>query len=147
MIANNVSNRGLLHFTRNSNKMIEALVPLGMFRCFVAGQHGNKTIGYADRIYHLVFGIARMYIASLENNLGRSRIEVLELQFAYFTAIHSISPFATELLNIEFMRTQTDFLIGIETDTDFTMFDFRVFFQISYCRNNLRNTGFVIGTQ
>ena len=52
-----------------------------------------------------------------------------------------------ELLNIEFMRTQTDFLIGIETDTDFTMFDFRVFFQISYCRNNLRNTGFVIGTQ
>ena len=88
-----------------------------------------------------------MYIASLEHNLGGSRIEILELQLAHFTAIHGIGPFAAELLDIELMRSQTYFLVGIETDTDFTVFDFRMLFQIGYRRNNLRDTRFVIGTQ
>ena len=35
----------------------------------------------------------------------------------------------------------------IETDTDFTVFDFRMLFQIGYRRNNLRDTRFVIGAQ
>ena len=118
-----------------------------MFRRFVAGKHGNKTVGYADRVYHLVFGVSRMYIASLEHNLGGSRIEILELQLAHFTAIHGIGPFAAELLDIELMRSQTYFLVGIETDTDFTVFDFRMLFQIGYRRNNLRDTRFVIGAQ
>ena len=88
-----------------------------------------------------------MHIAPFENNLGRSSIEVLKLQLTHFTAIHSIGPFTTELLNIELMRSQTDFLIGIKTDTDFAMLDFGMLFQIYHRRNNLGNAGFIVSTQ
>ena len=88
-----------------------------------------------------------MYIASLENNLGRSRIEVLEFKFTHFSAIHGIGPFATELRYIELMGAQTDFLIRIKADTDFTVLDFGVLLQIYHRRYNFGNTGFIIGTK
>ena len=45
------------------------------------------------------------------------------------------------------MCSQSDFLIGIETDADFTVLDFGMFDKIIHRRNDFGYTGFVISTQ
>ena len=77
-----------------------------------------------------MLGIARMHVAALERNFGRSGVEVLKLQFAYLTTVHRVSPVATELLHIELMGTEAYFLVRIEADAYLSMLDFRVFLQI-----------------
>ena len=118
-----------------------------MLRPFLCRQQSNKPIGQINGINHLILSISRMYITPFKSNFSGSSIEVLELQLSHFTAIHCISPLTTELFYIEFMSAFTDFFVRIETDTDFSVFDFRVFFQIGHCRNNLCNTGLIISTE
>ena len=101
-----------------------------MLRPFLCRQQSNKPIDQINGINHLILSISRMYITPFKSNFSGSSIEVLELQ-----------------LYIEFMSAFTDFFIRIETDTDFSVFDFRVFFQIGHCGNNLCNTGFIISTE
>ena len=42
------------------------------------------------------------------------RIEVFELEFADFAAVHGISPFTAEAFDIELVRAASDFLVGVE---------------------------------
>jgi len=147
MIANDIRYHGLLHFATDTHQMVKALVTFGMLGRLMTGQHSHKTIGHANRINHLMLGIARMYIASLERNLGRSSVEVLEFQFAYLAAIHRIGPVATEFLDIKFMGTQADFFIRIETNTYLAMLDFGMLLQIDNSRNYFGNTSLVVSPQ
>ena len=45
------------------------------------------------------------------------------------------------------MRPHTDFFVGIEAHTDFTVFDFRVFPKVNHGLYDFRNTGLVISSQ
>ena len=79
MVTNNIRNSALLHFALNTDQMIESLVACRMFRSFYRRQQSNKLIGKIDRVNHLIFGVPRMYIASLKKNLGSSSIKVFKL--------------------------------------------------------------------
>ena len=147
MIADYIRKSCLFHISLNADQMIEPFIPFGMLGRFMTWQHTDKLIGYTNGIYHFMSGIARMHVTPFEYDFGRRRIEILKFQLPYFTAVHRIGPFTTEFLHIEFMCTFTDFLIRIETDTNFTMFNFRVLFEISHCRNNFCDTGLIIGSQ
>ena len=147
VVTDNVRDCCLLHLAGNAYQMIETFVTFGMLRSLVSRKHGHETVGNADRVNHLILGIARMHIPSLEAYLGRGRIEVLEFKFTHFSAIHGIGPFATELRYIELMGAQTDFLIRIKADTNFTVLDSGVLLQIYHRRYNFGNTGFIIGTK
>ena len=88
-----------------------------------------------------------MDVTSFKSNLCSGSIEIFQLQFPYFATIHRIRPFAAKLPDIELMRTFTDFLIRIESDTNLSMFDFGMFFQINDCRYDLGNSRFIIRTK
>ena len=88
-----------------------------------------------------------MHVQPSHRHLGRRSVEILELQFADFSAIHSISPLATELLHIKKMRSHTDFFIGIKAHPDSAMLDFRMFPKVDHSLYDFRNTGFVVSSQ
>ena len=70
MVTDDISNCCLFHITIKADKVVETFITFGMFRRFVTGQHSTETVGYTDRVDHLVLGITRMHIASLEGNFG-----------------------------------------------------------------------------
>ncbi len=133
MITDNVGYCTLFHISLNTDQMIESFITFGLFRSFHRGQHRNKLISDTNRVYHLILCISRMYVTSFKSNLCSSSIKVFKFQLSHFTTIHGIRPFTAKLLYIKLMGTFTDFLIRIESDTNLSVFDFRVFFEISYC--------------
>ena len=130
MVTNDIGYSTLLYIPLDTDKMIESFVSGSMFRSFMPGKHGDELVGYADRVNHFMFRIARMHITSLKNDFGNSGIKVFKLQFPDFSSVHRISPFTSEFLNIKLMSTFTYFFIRIETDPDFAMFNFGMFLQI-----------------
>ena len=88
-----------------------------------------------------------MYVTSFKSNLCSGSIKVFKFQLSHFTTIHGIRPFTAKLLYIKLMGTFTDFLIRIESDTNLSVFDFRVFFEISYCWYNFGNPRLIIRTK
>ena len=77
-------------------------------------------------------------------DLGRSRVEVLIFEFAYVTAIHGVSPVATELFHVEVMCTHTYLFIWIEGNTDVAMLYLWVLSQIDHSLNDLGYTCLVV---
>ena len=88
-----------------------------------------------------------MHIAPLDGNLGTGRVEVFILQFAHFAPIHRIGPVTAEFLHIKQMGAQPDFLIRIEGDPYFSVFNLGMGLQIGHCLHDFRNAGLVIGSQ
>ena len=88
-----------------------------------------------------------MYVAALYMHLGCGCVEVFKFQFTHFTSVHRIGPLASELLNVELVRSQSDFLIRIKSDTDFSVFNFRMCLQVSNGSHNFSNTGLVVCSQ
>ena len=147
MITNDIGYSSLFYSTFYTYYMIEAFVTIGMFWGFFTRQLAHEFIGYTDSVNHLVLGITRMHITSLHNDLGCSSIEVFKFQFSHFTTVHGISPLTTELRYIKLMGAQTDFFIGIETDANLSMLDFRMFLQIYDGRYDFGNICLIISTQ
>ena len=88
-----------------------------------------------------------MHTHTSDVNLGRSRVEVLKLQFSALTSIHGVRPFATKFLHVKLVRTESDFFVGIETYTHFSVFDFGMRQEIFHGRNDFSNTCFVVCTK
>ena len=127
--------------------MIEPLIAFCGLRCLVVGQHVGKFRGQGVGVYHLSFGIARMYADTLDADLRTGSIEVLELQFANIPAIHRVGPFAAELLYIKMVGAHADLFVGIKGNTDITVTDLLMVAQIAHGLYNLCDSSFVIGSQ
>ena len=147
MIADDIRYSSLLYLTFHTDQVIESLISFGCSRCFVFRQHTYKLVSYQQRINHLSFSITRMYISTLYMYLGSSCIEVFKLQFTYFTSIHCICPFTSEFFYIKLMCSQSDFFIRIEAYANFSVFYFRMFFQICHSSNDFGNTSLIISSQ
>jgi hypothetical protein len=127
--------------------MEKSFVTFGIFGTFVGRKHRNQFIGYMQGIDHFIFCITRMHISSLNRDFGRSGIKIFVFQFANFAAIHRVSPCGTKLLDIEFVGTTSDLLIGRKTYTYLAVFDFWVSQKIFNRRNYFCNTGFIVCTE
>ena len=79
MVTNDIGYSTLLYIPLDTDKMIESFVSGSMFRSFMPGKHGDELVGYANRVNHFMFRIARMYITSLKNDFGSSGIKVFKL--------------------------------------------------------------------
>ncbi len=76
--------------------------------------------------------------------LARRGIEVLKLQFANCTAVHSVGEIATELLYIEVVGTLPYLFIRREANAYLPVLDFGVLNEVLTGRHYLGNTGLVI---
>ena len=144
VVANDESHLRTLHCARQIGEVEEAFEACGVFGGFKFGHLLHKFCGQTGGIDHLVFGITGMDTHSGDVYFGRSGIEIFKLQFTALTAVHGVSPFATKFLDIKLMRAESDFFIGIETYTHFSVFDFGMRQEIFHGRNNFSNTCFVV---
>ena len=99
--------------------MIETLVALGVFGSFPTREHDGELVGHANRVEHLVLGITRVHVKALESNLSHSSVEVLEFEFTHLAAVHSVGEVGAEKVDVEFVSTEANFFVGIESDANF----------------------------
>ena len=147
VITNNISQYRLLHTALERNQMIKTFITFGMFGSFPTRQHNSILIGYANRIYHFMFGISRVNVTAFESHSSHSRIKVFILQFAYFTTIHRIGPICSKGFNIKLVRSFAYLLVRIECNAYLAMFNLRVFQKILHRCHNFGNTCFIVGPQ
>ena len=127
--------------------MVETLVAFGMLGSLPARQHGDKAVGDADRVDHLMLGITGMYVAALDGDLGGGGVEVFILELADCAAIHSVGEIAAESLDVELMGTQADLLVGVEADADLAMLDLGIALEISHSGDDLGDAGLIVGAK
>src|SRR5690606_36791537 len=86
----------------------------------------------------------RVHTQSVNFHYSSRSVKVLIFQLSGFATVHCISPFGTKLLNIKFMCTSTDFLIGSKSNCYSTEIDFRMCQQILCRGHNFGNSGLII---
>ena len=80
-------------------------------------------------------------------DFGRCGVEVLELQFSHFAAIHGVGVSGAEALYVEFDHAAADFLVRSEADADFAVLDLGMLHQILHGGHDFCHAGLVIGPQ
>ena len=88
-----------------------------------------------------------MHTDAPDDNLGRGRIEVLELQFTDVAAIHGVGPVAAKALDVEMMGTHAYFLVGVEGYAYLAMTYLLMLLQIDHGLHDFGNARLVVGTQ
>ena len=78
---------------------------------------------------------------------GACGVEVLELQFADFAAVHGIGIIGPEALDIEFYHASADFFVGGEADFKGSVLEFRVLHDVLDGGHDFCDAGFVIGPE
>ncbi|OPZ95448.1 MAG: hypothetical protein BWY72_02106 [Bacteroidetes bacterium ADurb.Bin416] len=147
VIPDDIGHHGLLHVTMKTGEVVKTFVGLSVFWGVVPGQQGGKLVGDAYSVQHLMFGIAGMNVATFDNHLGTGGVEVFVFQLPDFTTVDGIRPVGSESGHVEVIGALSDFLIGRETDANGTMFDFGMSQEVFHGRDNLCQTGFVVGAQ
>ena len=74
-------------------------------------------------------------------------IEVFELEFADFAAVHGVSPFTAEAFDVELVRAASDFLVGVEGHAHTTVLHFGVLHEVGHGADDFGNASFVVGAQ
>ena len=147
MIADDEIDRGALHRSGNSREVEETLVARSLFGDFCGRHLLYKFRCQAGSVHHLVFSEARMDADAGDLDASRRGIEVFELQFPHFSAVHGVSPFASEAFHVEMVGAASDLLIGIEGHAHPSVFHLGVRQQIGHCGDNLGNSCFVVGAE
>ncbi len=80
-------------------------------------------------------------------DFGRCGVEVLELQFSHFAAVHGVGEIGPEARHIELNHATTDFLVRSEADADFAVLDLGMLYQILHGGHDFCHAGLVIGPQ
>lgn len=127
--------------------MVEAFVAFGVFGSFPPREHDDELVGYADRVDHFVVGVAGVYVSSVEGNFCNGGVEVFKFEFADFAAVHCIGPVGAETFDVEFVGALSDFLVGVEGDSDVTVLDFGMSLEESDCGDYFGDSGFVVGAE
>lgn len=128
-------------------EVVESFVSFGVFGGFPSWEHDDKLVGYAHRVYHFVFGVSRVYVASGEGDACDSGVEVFVFEFAYFAAVHGVCPVGTEELDIEFVCALADFLVGVEGYAYFAVFDFGMLLEVVYGGDDFGDACLVVGSK
>ena len=146
MIANDERERGFLTITIHAYQMEETLVAFGMFWRFLFRKHAHQFGSHTSGVDHLILCIARMDAATCDADFGSSSVEVLKLNLSCFAAIHRVGKLTSKLLDVKLRSPHADFLVWIETHTNFPVFHFGMFHEPHTCRNNFGNTRLVVRT-
>ena len=147
VVTDDVVERRLFHGSAHADEMIEALITLGMFRCLETRQHDGYLIGYTHGVAHFVVGCSRVHIHAVDVYLATGGVEVLELQFAYGSAVHGVGKVATKGFDVEMVGSLTYLLVRCESHTHFAVLDLRVFDQVFHGGHYLGYSGFVVGSE
>ena len=123
--------------------MEKALKPLGVRRG-AGRQEGLELHAEHDGTDHLILRGTRVNIHALDVQRAGSRIKVLVLDAADFTAVHRVGDFRAEALHVEELCALSDFLIRRETDAELAVAVLRVLVQIFDERHDLCDTGLVV---
>ena len=84
---------------------------------------------------------------AMDKYLSTSCIEVFIFKFTEVATINGITPFTSEFLYIKMMRTHTNLLVWIESNTDVTMFNLVMVAEETHSLYYLSNTCLVVSTQ
>ncbi len=88
-----------------------------------------------------------MDVAALEGDFCDGGVEVLIFKFAYFSAIHGVSPVGAESFDIKLVCPLADFLVGVESHAYFPVLDFGMLLQVYHSRDDFGYAGFVVGPE
>ena len=88
-----------------------------------------------------------MHVAALDEYLCAGCIEVLVLQFAHLAAVHRVGPFAAEFLDVEEVSSCANLLVGIESDANLAVLDFRMRHQVGHRSHNLSNSSLIVSAK
>ena len=147
VVANDKGGAGLFYTAFHSEEVEETFVFRSCFGSFVGRKCANELCRHASGVDHLVFRVSGVHTDACKFKLRSSGVEVLKLNFAKFATVHRVSPFATKLLDIKFVGTETNFFVRVKTYANLTMFDFGMLYEIHHCLNNFGNTRFVVSTK
>ena len=144
VVAYDIGERGFLHVAVHAEQVVETLI-LGRALGRFGGWHqGSVLRGHAGGVDHLVLGIAWVDAHARHLYLGRGGVEILELQFAKFAAVHGVGKVATEFLHIEAVRAESDFLVGIEAHADTAVLDFGMRDEVDHCLHDFGDARLVV---
>lgn len=144
VVAYDVCKHGFFDGAFHSDEVVESFVSFGVLGGLPAGEHDDKLVGDAHRVYHLVFGVSGVYVASGEGDASYGGVEVFVFELAYFAAVHGIGPVGAEELDVEFVCALSNFFVWIEGYAYFAVFDFGVLLEVVYGRDDFGDAGFVV---
>ena len=147
VVADDVAEPCLLNVRLDAEQVVETLIALRLLRRLVLRQHLGKLGGQRIGVHHFTLGIARVYADAAYDDLGRSGVEVLELQFAHVATVHRVGPVAAEALDVEVVGAATYFLVGVEGDANLSVLDFLVLLQVDHCLHDFSDTCLVVGSE
>src|SRR5699024_4048488 len=98
-----------------------------MFRGFSFGKFLNKLSGHISRIDHFVFSRARVDTIAVKCNFQTSSIEVFVLYLSDWPAINGVCIHGMKALDIKLMRSTANFFIRWKSNSDFAVWNVRVF--------------------
>ena len=146
-VAYDVRQLGVLDVGLHAQQMVESLVAFGCLGSLVGWQHHGELGGQPVGVYHLALGVSGMNAYALYRYLGRSGVEVLELEVAEVAAVHCVRPLAPELLNVEVVGPHAYLLVRVESHAYVAVLHLVVVAQPAHGLNNLGNAGLVVGAE
>ena len=147
MVTDYVGDIRLLDRTAETDNVEEALVAFGIFRPLLNRQQCVQLSGDQDRVLHLALRVARVHVPSLNVDLRRGRVEILELQLTDLPAVHRVGIFSPEPLDIELNDSASDLLVRRETDLDLTVPELGMLHDVLHRVHDLGHAGLVVRTQ
>ena len=144
VVADDVSEVGLLDASLEGNQVEEAFIALGVFRTGEGREQGVEFLADQDSVAHLSLGVAGVHVAALDVDLGGGRIEILEFQFADFAAVHRVGIFRPETFHVEFDDAAADFFVRGETDLDVTVLEFGMLHDVLHGVHDLSDASLVV---
>ena len=127
--------------------MEEAFVALGALGALVGRQKVIQLLGDVKGVAHLAFGVARMHIATLDMDLCRGGVEVLELELPYLAAVHGIGIFGVEAGHVKLDHSPANLFVGSETNAHGAVLKLGMIHNILHRVHDFSNTGFIVGAE
>ena len=147
VVADDEIERGALHRSRKAGEVEETFVASGGFGDFCGGHLLHQLGSEASGVHHLVFGETGVDANAGDVDARGGCIEVFELEFADFAAVHGVSPFTAEAFDIELVSAAPDFLVGVEGHAHTTVLHFGVLHEVGHGADDFGNARFVVGAQ
>ena len=112
VVADDVTDRGVLDRAVQPYAVVKPFVALGELRALGSGQQPLQFAGHVDGVDHLVLGVARVDVAALYFDLRARGVEVFILQFAFHAAVDRVGEIGAEGLHVEEIHAAAHLFVG-----------------------------------
>ena len=147
VVADDIADRGFLDRAVQPYAVVEPFVSFGVLRTFGGRQQPLQFARHVERIDHLVLGVSRVDVASLNVDFGACGVEVLVFQLTLHAAVDRVGEVGAEGPDVEEIDPAAHLLVGREADTYLAVFDLGVCEQVLGGGHDFRHARLVVGTQ